>query len=366
MNSHFAEVGPRLDSQLPTSAKQFSDYIGPTEHSFSIKETTRDEVIKLLNALPSNKACGLDGIPSRLLKEGKEIIASSLAYIFNLSIKTGIFPDEWKIAKVVPIFKEGKKCIPDNYRPISILPVVSKLIERIVFNQLYSYLTDHHLLSDSQSGFRPLHSTMTALLEATNSWLWNMDDGLLNGIIFLDLKKAFDTMNHDILLEKLKLYGVGQPSMCWFSSYLSERKQKTFVDGALSDTYKTKCGIPQGSILGPLFFIIYINDLPSCDLYSKIRMYADDTSLTIAHSDENSLEQRMNHDLCRISEWLIANRLSLNVVKTKYMIVASKHKLQQLNYDFQVKVNRQQLKREKTYKYLGVEIDESITWGQHI
>ena len=366
LNSHFSEVGPRLASQLPTSEKQFSEYIDTTHHCFTIKETTRDEVIKLLNALPQNKACGLDGIPSRLLKEAKEIIALSLTYIFNLSIKTGISPNEWKIAKVTPIFKDGKKYIPDNYRPISVLPAVTKLIERIIFNQLYSYLTDHALLSCTQSGFRPLHSTMTALLDATNNWLLNIDDGLPNGIIFLDLKKAFDTMDHGILLEKLKLYGVNQSSLCWFSSYLSEREQRTFVDGALSDNYKIKCGIPQGSILGPLFFIIYINDLPSCDLYSTVRMYADDTSLTIAHSDENILEQRMNHDLCEINTWLIANRLSLNVVKTKYMIVASKHKIKQLDHNFQIKVNQQLLKRERTYKYLGVEIDESLTWGHQI
>ena len=146
-----------------------------------------------------------------------------------------------------------------------------------------------------------------------------MDKGLLNGVIFLDLKNAFDTMNHKILLDKLNLYGVCQASLNWFASDLTNRTQKTFIDGVLSDNCTIKCGILQGSILGPLLFIVCINDLPSCNLYSKVRMYADDTSLTVAHSDEYILEQQMNHDLHEMHTWLIVNKLSLNVIKTKYM-----------------------------------------------
>ena len=161
-----------------------------------------------------------------------------------------------------------------------VLPVVSKLVERVVFNQLHEYLFNNKLLTESQSGFRPMFSTETALLEAVNEWLWNIDNNLLNGVIFLDLEKAFDTMDHAILLGKLKLYGVSSQSLNWFRSYLSDRKQQTFIDGVQSDFCNITCGIPQGSILGPLLFTIYINDLPSCYLFSKPRMYAGDTTLT--------------------------------------------------------------------------------------
>ena len=174
---------------------------------------------------------------------------------------------------------------------------MSKLIERVVFNQLCEYLNNNCLLTELQSGFRPMFSTETALLEVTNEWLWNIDNKHLNGVIFLDLKKAFDTMDHVILLEKLKLYGVDFLSLKWFRSYLSDRKQQTFIDGAQSDFCNVICGIPQGSILGPLLFTIYINDLPSCNLFSKPRLYADDTTLTSSAEDPYVLEHKMNCDM---------------------------------------------------------------------
>ena len=194
----------------------------------------------------------------------------------------------------------------------------------------------------------------------------NVDDSLLNGVIFLDLKKAFDTMDHAILLGKLKLYGVSSQSLNWFQSYLSDRKQQTFIDGVQSDCRNITCGIPQGSILGPLLFTIYINDLPSCNLFSKPRMYADDTTLTTSAEDPCVLEHKMNYDMNLIQSWLSANKLTLNVKKTKYMLIGSQFKLSQINSDFTVKVNNTPLERVIKHKSLGVQTDESLNWRPHI
>ena len=222
------------------------------------------------------------------------------------------------------------------------------------------------MLTESQSGFRPMFSTETALLEATNEWLWNIDNSLLNGVIFMDLKKAFDTMDQAILLGKLKRYGVSSQSLNWFRSYLSDRKQQTFIDGVQSDFCNITCGVPQGSILGPLLFTIYINDLPSCNLFSKPKMYADDTTLTTSAEDPCVLEHKINYDMNLIQSCLSANKLTLNVKKTNYMLIGSQFKLSQINSDFTVKVNNTPLERVNKYKSLGVQIDESLNWRPHI
>ena len=189
----------------------------------------------------------------------------------------------------------------------------------------------------------------------TNEWLWNIDSKHLNGVIFLDLKKAFYTMDHAILLGKLNLYGVDCLSLKWFRTYLSDQKQQTFIDGAQSDFCNVTRGIPQGSILGPLLFTIYINDLPSCNLFSKPKMYADDATLTSSVEDPYILEHKMNYDMNLIQLWLTANKLTLNIKKTKYMLIGSKSKLSQIHNDFMVKVHNTPLDK----------VAKQSFWGSH-
>ena len=267
-------------------------------------------------------------LSSRLIREYADLISPYISIIFNCCLTTGTFPDDWKLAKVTPTFKQGDRSNMNNYRPISVISAIAKVFERIVYNQLSSYLSENNILSKYQSGFRSFHSTVTALLEATDNWAFNIDRGYVNAVVFLDLKKAFDTVNHSILLSKLSSYGVKGIAYELLSSYLENRTQKCAVNGVLSKSCTLTCGIPQGTILGPLLFLLYINDLPNCLSNSQPRMYADDTHLTYADNDICSLEASLNQDLLNINNWLIADKLTLNMTKTEFMFNRIKTKIE--------------------------------------
>jgi hypothetical protein len=336
-----------------------------TENIFQIQLPTIETVEKLLNGINDKKAVGPDNIPNRLLKISSHIISPSLTSIFHSSITTGIFPTEWKQARVTPIFKKGEKTDPGNYRPISVISSISKIYEKIIYDQLYSYFNDNNLLTNSQSGFRTLHSTVTALLEATNDWSVNIDKGLVNGIIFIDLKKAFDTIDHTILLNKLEKYGLDNQSLKLFTSYLSDRTQLCNVNGELSHPCAVNYGVPQGSNLGPLLFLVYINDLPNCISQAKARMFADDTNLTLSADCVTSLEEMANNELSNIYRWLIANKLSLNVAKTEFMTMGSRQKLTAHgDEEIIIRLNNETIKQVE--KSLGVTIDNQLSWSEHV
>ena len=246
---------------------------------FRLSEVDEAFVCNELKKINASKSTGLVDIPARLLKDSAPIITRPLTTLMNRSLSEGSVPSDWKHAVVTPIHKSGSTSDAANYRPISTLPVFSKILERAVHTMVYAYFQENNLLSNHQSGYRPLHSTSTCLIDVTNRLLQNIDRGRLTGMIFLDLTKAFDTIDHDVMLNKLLDLGFSDTALVWFRAYLSNRTQSVRVNGVLSDPQSIEFGVPQGSLLGPLLFITYINDLPSVVMNCEIQLYADDTLL---------------------------------------------------------------------------------------
>ena len=318
MNSFFCSIGKDLASDIEGGYDPlfFGDYfLHGDAAKFALKSIHAEQIREAVGKLKASKSFGHDGFSSYFLKLVIPVIEDSLVYIFNTSLETSQFPDPWTIARVSPIFKDGEKTEKSNYRPISVLPVVSRLFEKLVFSQLYQYLNTNCFINSNQSGFRELHSTVTCLLKNTDDSYNGLDTGNLAGMVFLDLKKAFDTVDHQILCRKLESYGILHRELAWFGSYLSNRVQYYTVNGVESQIENIDIGVPQGLCLGPLLFLVYINDLPRAVENSTISMYADDTSLCFKSKDLSRLKETLNEDLSRLDAWLISNKFSLNVGK---------------------------------------------------
>ncbi|KAI8493251.1 hypothetical protein Bbelb_292550 [Branchiostoma belcheri] len=301
---------------------------GPPRSSFEFSEISTDFTHRQLLNIPLGKSTGLDGVSSRLIRHAAPVITGPLTYIYNLSLSTGIVPTVWKTAKVTPLHKDGDKNNCNNYRPISVILSFMKILEKAIHAQVYTYLKEHNILNAlGQSGFRPKHSCSTTLLHVTDTILSNMDKGLVTGAVFLDLKKAFDTVCHQVLLHKLRFNGIQGMALTWFHSYLSDRTQTTVINGVNSDLLNISVGVPKGSVLGPLLFIIYINDLPDQIIHGHIALYADDTALFFAAKSVSEVNKALNADLQNIQKWLETNRLTLNTSKCKAMLFGTCNRL---------------------------------------
>ena len=366
-NEYFTNIGPSLANSIDESNTSFKTFVKSAESKMDrFKLVSVGKVVKLLKGLSNCKAAGLDKISGKILKVAANTIAPSLTHIFNHGLISNCFPYEWKMARLVPIHKKGPRNLTENYRPISILPAISKIMERIMYDQIYQYLSDNSLLSEHQFGFRKFHSTASALLDSTNSWYVNMDRKKFNLVALLDLKKAFDTIDHGILLSKLELYGITGSALSMIRSYLTDRNKKCQLGDLMSTERRVTCGIPQGSILGPLFFLVYINDLPECLNQATPRLFADDTNLTVAGESIQEIELNMNSDLACINEWLLANKLSLNVTKTEFILIGSAHKLNNLVTQPDLKIDHKKIKQVCNATVLGVELDDKLSWKRHI
>ena len=282
-----------------------------------------------------------------------------MSHVINLSLIQGTIPDDLKSARVVPLFKKNDRTEVGNYRPVSILTIIFKIFERVVYGQVESYLDQKKLLYLFQSGFRSRYSTDTCLIHLTDFIKFQMDKGHFVGMVLLDLQKAFDTVDHSILLMKLEALGLSQDIIRWFQSYLSDRQQLVDVSGTVSSYSKITCGVPQGSILGPLLFLIYVNDMAGA-LDQKLLLYADDSAILVSDKDVTNIESLLQKELAVVSEWLIDNKLSLHLGKTESILFGSRPRLKSKSV-LNISCKGTAIEGQKSVKYLGATLEQSLS-----
>ena len=363
LNNYFTTLGNRLANDIPAPKRPFTDHLtNSPPNSFFFNPITSAEMMDLRYLLKPGKSAGIDDVDPGIANKSYVYITSPLMHIFNQSLLTGTVPHKLKSAKVIPIFKSKDKHSITNYRPISVLPSFSKVLEKIVHTRLYNFLDKHSLLVDEQYGFRSKRSTYMALMELTTNLNHALKHKEHTMGIFLDLSKAFDTIDHNILITKLHHYGIRGTALDWFRNYLTHRTQTVHALNCNSSTMDINVGVPQGSILGPLLFIIYMNDITNTTSLLKLILYADDTNIFLSHPDLNSLYHIMNTELTHITDWFRANKLSLNVSKTNYMLFSSKTP----SHYNDITIDNNAIAQVHTTKFLGITIDDKLTWNQHI
>ena len=282
---------------------------------FKFTHVSVAELTRYLRKLKRNKAAGPDNLPPGFLKDIVESIAKPFTHIINLSLQTGDIPRDFKTAKVTPIFKSGSNRETDNYRPISVLPAMSKILERAVHSQLLCYLEENNVLSNAQFGFRPGRSTEQAATLLTDHIRKEMDKGNYTGVLYVDLSKAFDTISHGSMIAKLESFGIIGIANEWIANYLFNRNLLVYYNRTISAPQPLYCGVLQGSIIGPLLFLLHFNDVTTVIYHAKIIKYADDTVLLVSHNNIQEIEALLNSDLNNLCRWLEENELIINMKK---------------------------------------------------
>ena len=362
-NEYFTNIGPNLARNIKNSSEtNFKKYLtGNYKNSMFLAELELETVLKNMDA---NKSPGYDNFSNKIIKLSATEIAKPLTHIFNLTFENGIIPEKLKLAIVTPIFKANENNKFENYRPISVLSCFSKLLEKLMYNRLINFTDKNQILSKHQYGFRKNRSTEFAIIELADKITKGIDQGQYTLGIFLDLSKAFDIINHRILIEKLEHYGIRGICLKWFKNYLENRKQTVKYNTIKSDEMIITSGVPQGSILGPILFLLYINDIQNCSRIVSIILFADDINICYSHTCLKKLNEIMQTEINKISDWLNTNILSLNTTKTKFMLFRSSKRKQRHNIT--ISINNEKIKQVKSTTFPGVVTDECLTWKDHI
>ena len=369
---YFLEVGEKFAKKIPSPTKSISEYMkvmGSNTRSIFLEPTDENEIRKIAFDLPNKSSSGHDRVSNVLLKEIIAQIAEPLSMIFNQSLQTGEFPSDMKLAEVVPLYKSKEHYLESNYRPISLLTTISKILEKVVYKRVYKFLTESSQLYDNQYGFRSNHSCEHAISQTVGNLLKNLENKKNSICVLLDLSKAFDTIEHSIMLEKLDLYGIRGTALSWFHSYLSDRhlrvKCRTTSCGidTLSDEFTVKYGTPQGSCIGPLIFLIFVNYLHLHLSDSECVQFVDDMTLIFAHRNLKYLCFCVEQELCRIRDWFHANKLTLNIEKSSYLLFVA-NKVTCAN--FKLSLDGLEIPRVNHARFLGTWLDDKLSWDTHV
>ena len=364
INNFFTNIGPNLAKDCTFDW----EYPGRnSEGSLSDIYTTSDEIVEICKNIKINKASCIDNVSSEILRDVFLAIPDKLCLFFNNCFTAATIPPTWKYAKVTPLPKAGNGQSVSNYRPISLLPLLSKLIEKIVHRRVYDHLLEYDLLDKRQGGFRPGHSTVKTCTYFTEDLYHANNNKETTIAVYIDAMKAFDTVNHQILLKKIPKLGIKGNLLAWIENYLTGRKQCTIANNIVSDYQNITCGVPQGSVLGPLLFLIYINDISNIITNCKISMYADDTVIYVSHKNPETAITLIQSDLDQLYLWCNRNKLTINCKKNKYCLYGMRSSVKRSKMlDIQLSLNANILERVCSYKYLGLILDEHLTYNKHI
>ena len=370
LNSHFISIASKLVPENITEQNnldRLSDFCKSKNiTSLNLPLMSVYEVYKYLQNLKQSATRGPDDIDNKILKISAPIIAETLTYIYNLCIDKCSFPSQFKIAQVIPLYKSGDSSEPSNYRPISILSALSKPIENHINKHLFNHLESFKLLNENQSGFRKNRSCHTALTTMIEEWLLHINNNKLCGALFIDFAKAFDVIDHNLLCRKLNLYGVTGKTLQLIASFLNNREQYILLNPNTSSIQPVKYGVPQGSVLGPLLFAIYVNDLP-LHIQEKSELFCDDTTIHTHHSNVHDISQSLQQSINTLKEWCKLNHMSLNPLKTKLMLLTTRQKRQSLSSDLPpIFIDNIQIEEVDSHRVLGITIDHNLSWSNHV